>query len=326
MTMSSLDVQSATGSSTSCPRRRFSETATSNPGIASMLVVVLFFASLTAGLGCSTRQVTPAPAVDGGSGGSGGSAGAAGTPGSGGAGTAGGGGGGDAGNGGGAGGAGPSDASVPDDASVDQVADGAVPADAAVCEGISSAYQAAVNVAQECTVGAENQCTVQVRAGFFCNCTTFTNGDADALASIVAQYQDAGCQQRCIGTCAQVRSLSCLADATSSTGGRCKLPGVLALQAANNGGTFSVPAGEEIDITLESVAPGSYSTNVMLSSTDLATVLEVTIPAGLSDLNGPPRLYRVRFLSAGELQIQIPFESAGPGPSVPAYAVTISAR
>ena len=219
-------------------------------------------------------------------------------------------------------------APVPNDASADQSADGSTPdvtADAAVCDSIRSDYATALASAQECTVGAPNQCTVQVRAGFFCGCTTYANGSADTLAAIAANFQADGCATPCIGTCVALQALSCVADKTSSTGGRCKLPGVMNLTAASNGGTFSVPVGEEIDILLESSAPGSYSTDVTLSSS-LATVLEITIPAGPPTPNGVTHLYRLRALSAGQLFIQIPFEPAASGAPQPTYAVTVIAR
>ncbi|HXU01541.1 MAG TPA: hypothetical protein VN903_11140, partial [Polyangia bacterium] len=111
------------------------------------------------------------------------------------------------------------------------------------CDDVSQAYSDAVIKAQECTVGAANQCGVQVRASFWCNCMTWVNGDTAALTTIAHQYQALGCQSVCNGVCVQPTSLECLADATSSTGGRCKPPAALALTGTDDGGSFSVPVG-----------------------------------------------------------------------------------
>src|ERR1041384_6658595 len=52
------------------------------------------------------------------------------------------------------------------------------------CDNVTQAYGDALHAAQECTVGAADQCSVQVSAGFWCNCMTFVNGGADTLAAI----------------------------------------------------------------------------------------------------------------------------------------------
>jgi hypothetical protein len=344
-------------------RYRFSGAGTENS--LAVVPLFLATAYLAFALGCETRRVNPGPGVDGGAGGAAGAA-AAGGSGTGSAGGAGGlphvvsndGGldcatvgcgapplcsvgcheacgccacadgdhAGDLTCTGGCYAPSPVDASV--DLSVDTHADGLgrdLSPDGAVCDSLSANYQAAVRVGQECTVGANDQCAVQVRAGFFCQCTTFVNTGADTLAAIAADYQASGCLTVCGGICAQVRALNCLADTTSPTGGRCQVPGVLTLQASNDGGTFSVAVGEEIDITLESIAPGSYSSELSLSS-DVATVLEINIPAGSPNPNGPTRLYRVRAVSPGQVTIRIPFEPVASGPPKPAYVVTVAAR
>lgn len=279
--------------------------------------------SLASGVACGTRAVKPPSAVDGGSGGLAGSGGAVGSGGNaggsvgtGGSNTGGGSGSGDGGS------VGTGGTSSPDGAT-DGTIDGA-----ALCSSISTEYAAAVHAAQECNVGdvgTAHQCEIQVRASFFCNCTTFVNSGADGLAAIVTRYDSNGCQRVCIGTCTQPQTLTCLSDATSSTGGRCKVPGQLALTAENNGGNFSVDVGNEVDITLESTAPGSYSTDIAMSS-DLMTVLEITIPSSAPNPNGPTRLYRLRALSAGQVEIQIPFESALPSAPHPSYRLTITVR
>jgi hypothetical protein len=204
------------------------------------------------------------------------------------------------------------DASGPDEAA-DLVLDAGSPVDrAALCEGIASEYADSVLAAQACTVGAAGQCQVSVRAGFFCNCTTFVNGGADGLAAIAAHYMASGCTSFCNGTCVQVQSLSCLADTSSPTGGRCKLANTANLTAANQGGSATVKVGDEIDITLGSVGPGSYSQDPVLSNDNL-TVIEVTFPAGQQNPGGPTLLYRLRALAPGQTQVEIPFNSAPAG-------------
>jgi len=203
--------------------------------------------------------------------------------------------------------------------------DAGSPADrAALCESIASEYANAVMAAQACTVGAASQCQVSVRAGFFCNCTTFVNGGADGLAAIAARYTASGCTSFCNGTCVQVQSLSCLADTSSPTGGRCKLANTANLTAANQGGSATVKVGDEIDITLGSVGPGSYSQDPVLSNDNL-TVIEVTIPAGSQNPGVPTLLYRLRAQAPGETQVSIPFDAApGGGTGQPTFTVTIT--
>jgi hypothetical protein len=191
----------------------------------------------------------------------------------------------------------------------------------ASCEGIQQAYADALLKAQECTVGAANQCTEQVRAGFWCYCTTFANGGTQTLTAIADQYQAAGCQSVCTGSCVQVQNLVCVADTTSSTGGRCQVPALLNLNSTNDGGEFPVPVGYEIDILLQAVGFHDYDTNVILSS-DAVTVLEITISAGPPNPAGPRRLYRLRATSPGQVVVQIPRIEL-PDASAPAFTITL---
>jgi hypothetical protein len=191
------------------------------------------------------------------------------------------------------------------------------------CGDISQAYQDAVLKAQECTVGASGQCAVQVRASFWCNCMTWVNGSATTLASLANQYQAAGCQSVCNGTCVQPQALECTADPTSSTGGRCKPPSTLALTAADDGGTFSVSVGFEVDIFLQNIGPAGYEMRALLSS-DAATVLEITIPAGPITPAGAPYLYRISALAPGQVVVEIPRLDLPPDASQPAYTITLN--
>jgi len=212
---------------------------------------------------------------------------------------------------------------APSDAAVDTFDAGGPVDRAALCESIASEYADAVMAAQACTVGAASQCQISVRAGFFCNCTTFVNGGADGLAAIAARYTASGCTSICNGTCVQAQSLSCVADTSSPTGGRCKFANTSNLTAANQGGSATVKVGDEIDITLGSVGPGSYSQDPVLSNDDL-TVIDVTIPAGSQNPGGPTLLYRLRALAPGQTQVQIPFDAAPGGVAGrPTFTVTI---
>jgi hypothetical protein len=197
------------------------------------------------------------------------------------------------------------------------------PADGAVCQSIIDEYSAAVMAAKSCTVGAAHQCELRVRAGFFCNCTTVVNSGQDALAAIVARFDDNGCRNVCTGICAQQLAASCMPDPTSASGGRCMSVNLRNLANTDDGGTFSVHVGEEIDITLQSIGPGSYSISPTLSSSNL-TIIEITIPAGPMNPGGPTRLYRLRAEAAGQVQIQIPFEATDGGAPHPPFAVTVT--
>jgi hypothetical protein len=194
--------------------------------------------------------------------------------------------------------------------------------DADFCAAIQQAYADVLTKAQECTVGAADQCGIQVQSGFWCACTTFVNGNTDTLAALVSEWVSASCRNMCNGTCAQPRALVCATDATSSTGGRCQLAALLSLSGTNDGETFSVPVGYEIDTLLQNIGPNGYGNDVVLSS-DAATILDVTIPAGPVNPGGPMHLYRLRAVSAGEVVVQIPYVSAIGDASVPAYTITL---
>jgi len=191
------------------------------------------------------------------------------------------------------------------------------------CPNLAQAYNNAVLEAQECTVGAADQCSVQVPSGFWCNCMTWANGGADTLAAIAAQYDAMGCQRSCNGVCLGPVFLDCLADTTSATGGRCQSPATLNLDSFSDGGQFSVPVGYEVDISLQSIGPDGYGMQVVLSS-DAATVVEVIIPAGPVNPAGPAYLYRIKALSPGQVVVQIPHMS-GPSDAAPrAYEITLN--
>ena len=194
------------------------------------------------------------------------------------------------------------------------------------CTNITQAYFDAVLKAQECTVGAAGQCSVQVPVGFWCNCMTWANGGADTLAAIAAQYDAMGCQRSCNGVCLGPAYLDCLADTTSATGGRCQSPATLGLGTFDDGGKFSVPVGYEVDITLDS-APDSYGWQVgmqVVLSSDAATVIDVLIPAGPVNPAGPTYLYRIKALSPGQVVVQIPRTSVTSDAGQRAYEITLN--
>jgi hypothetical protein len=190
------------------------------------------------------------------------------------------------------------------------------------CREMQESYDKLLSSARECALGAANQCGIEVPAGFVCGCTTRVNGRADELAVIMAQYKGAGCQGICNGICIQPRAFSCQADSTSSTGGRCVPQDLLDLTGDDDGRSFSVTAGSEIDIVLQDIGADQYATQALLSS-DAATVLEVTIPAGAPNPAGLRHLYRIGAVSAGRVVVQIPRASTTSDAAMAAFMVTL---
>jgi hypothetical protein len=108
----------------------------------------------------------------------------------------------------------------------DTAADAGADAKAAICEALRTAYGPAVKVAQECKVGAARQCTMPVfNAAPVCQCPFVVNDNlSGAFYSLDYQFRDAQCSATCLGPCSPSYNLSCQADPTSSTGGRCLPP------------------------------------------------------------------------------------------------------
>ena len=203
--------------------------------------------------------------------------------------------------------------------------DGAAPdgsPDSALCQGIEDEYAVALASAKECTVGAAHQCEVQARAGFWCNCQVWVNSDGDALAAVVSRFQSAGCFRVCTGSCLQLSPTTCVADSTSSTGGICKPLGILAVQNADDGQSLPLMVGDEVDITLSAVGAGSYSTMPQLSS-DSLSVVEIAIPA-MQSPGGLTRLYRMKAVSSGVVEVRIPFEPGMGEAAQPDFTLTIT--
>jgi len=85
---------------------------------------------------------------------------------------------------------------------------------------------------------------------------------------------------------------------------------VMNFTAADTGRTVSAPIGSEVDITLQTIGPGQYSTPQLSSSSiQLVTTSQVTpvVPAG------PTQLFRFAVLSAGTTTISI--QSTGQNPT-----------
>ena len=190
------------------------------------------------------------------------------------------------------------------------------------CRELQQSYDKLLLSAGECALEAADQCGIEVAKDLSCHCTTRVNGRADELALLISQQKTAGCQGVCNGACIQPRAFSCQADSSSSTGARCKPQDLLDLTAVDDGGSFSVTAGTEIDIVLQDVGADQYATQVMLSS-DAATVLEVTIPAGAPNPAGLRHLYRIGAVSAGQVVVQIPRVSATGAPAPAPFMVTV---
>jgi hypothetical protein len=105
----------------------------------------------------------------------------------------------------------------------DNAADAGADAKAAICDAIRTAYGAAVQVAEECKVGAAQQCTQRIfNAAPLCQCLlVFNDNLSGALYSLDDQFRYAQCSSGCFGPCPPVSTTSCQADPTSSMGGRC---------------------------------------------------------------------------------------------------------
>jgi hypothetical protein len=152
---------------------------------------------------------------------------------------------------------------------------------------------------------------------------TFVNGEADTLAAIAMQFQTLGCVSTCNGVCLGPQYLDCLPDATSPTGGRCQSPATLNLGYLDDGGSFSVPVGYEVDISLQNIGPDGYEMQATLSSS-AATVVDVIIPAGPVTPAGPAYLYRIKALAPGQVVVHIARTSVASDASLPPYTITLN--
>jgi hypothetical protein len=108
----------------------------------------------------------------------------------------------------------------------DTAVDAGADAKEAICGAIRAAYGAAVQVAEECKVGAPQQCTQRVSgASAACQCPFIVNDNlSGALYSLDDQFRYAQCSAGCLGPCPPPGVAICQPDPTSATGGRCGPP------------------------------------------------------------------------------------------------------
>jgi hypothetical protein len=85
----------------------------------------------------------------------------------------------------------------------------------------------------------------------------------------------------------------------------------VSLTNADNGRSLSVLVGDEIDITLQTIGPGSYGTPVISSGS--IRFLGESSP-GPQNPGGPRQLYRFEAVAAGRAEITISHEGGFPTP------------
>jgi hypothetical protein len=96
-----------------------------------------------------------------------------------------------------------------------------------LCSSVSSEYLVARHKAEECTPGTADQCNDEVVFMLdSCRCPTRVNADAAKLKEILGRWDSNKCTADvCQGGCRQLTTgWQCVADTTSSTGGRCQPP------------------------------------------------------------------------------------------------------
>jgi hypothetical protein len=96
-----------------------------------------------------------------------------------------------------------------------------------LCSSVSSEYLVARHKAEECTQGAADQCKDEVVFMLdSCRCPTRVNADAAKLKEILQRWNSNACTADvCQGGCRALADVwQCVADTTSSTGGRCAPP------------------------------------------------------------------------------------------------------
>jgi hypothetical protein len=96
-----------------------------------------------------------------------------------------------------------------------------------LCSSIGSEYLVARRKAEECTPGVPDQCKDEVVFMLdSCRCPTRVNLDAAKLKEILQRWDTNTCTADvCSSGCRQLADgWQCVADTTSSTGGRCAPP------------------------------------------------------------------------------------------------------
>jgi hypothetical protein len=87
------------------------------------------------------------------------------------------------------------------------------------------------------------------------------------------------------------------------------VPGKIALTRGDGGKSVRVAVGDEVDIALQTIGPGSFK-DPELSSGSVRFV-DVSL-ASLRNPGGPTQVFRFRAVAKGQTQIRIPHTVDGP--------------
>ena len=96
----------------------------------------------------------------------------------------------------------------------------------------------------------------------------------------------------------------------------------VSLTNADNGRSLAVLVGDEIDITLQTIGPGSYGTPVLSSGS--VRFLGESSP-GPQNPGGPRQLFRFEAVSVGRVAITIPHMDGFPLPREP-FVIAVDVR
>lgn len=96
----------------------------------------------------------------------------------------------------------------------------------------------------------------------------------------------------------------------------------VSLTNADDGRSIAVLVGDEIDITLQTIGPGSYGTPVISSGS--IRFLGESSP-GPQNPGGPRQLFRFEAVAAGRAEITIPHLNGFPLPRAP-FAIAVDVR
>ncbi len=94
------------------------------------------------------------------------------------------------------------------------------------------------------------------------------------------------------------------------------------LENGDSGRTVLARAGDEIDVTLQTIGPGRYGSPSVSSS---AVLFLGSSQAGEPNPGGPRQLYRFEAAAAGRAEIVIPHEGGAPtGPAVEPFTLVVT--
>jgi hypothetical protein len=91
-----------------------------------------------------------------------------------------------------------------------------------------------------------------------------------------------------------------VSDGSAGTSSAASTLQVLAISGADNGSELTAVVGQEIDITLQSIGPGSYGTAAISSSS--VEFIDMSYPSAQTPA-GPKQLFRFRAVASGEAVI-----------------------